>query len=157
MVRFRRWGIANQYIVLSGHLCFLEDAEQLSIDIIRITEILSFLLLTGQVIREIGQHIVFRDDVNVLSGANEVIKRTLRASNEVSDKIVGVAVGTVVVDAEQAAEITILRVQWHDQHIQTGASVRDSEVSGQRRFTDATSLAVNSIREHNSSLFSKDK
>lgn len=76
------------------------------------------------------------NDVDAFDSPNEGVEITLGAPNHVSDEIID-RLGTLVVNAEESREITILGIKRDDEWFQAGAGVRDSEVCGSCGLTDA--------------------
>jgi len=76
VVRFSRRWVTDENIVMIADAALSEDTPELCVDVVRVTEVFGFRLLTCQVVREVREHVVFWDDIDAFCGPGEVFKRT---------------------------------------------------------------------------------
>jgi hypothetical protein len=80
---------------------------------------------------------VLGDDIDTLSITDELVERTATGVDHVPDQTVCFRISPVRVDIEQPTEVTILRVERDDEHVESTTGVCDGEVCSQRGLANA--------------------
>jgi len=141
--------VDDEDVVLLVDTFLAQDALELGPHRERLAEVAPGFLLLPERFAQVLEAVVFGDDVDaVLDGPDQVRELAHPPADEVVNERVDVAVRPVVVSVEQVTQVAVLRVERDHEDVEPGASVRDSEVRGERRLPDPTGLAVHRIREH---------